>query len=124
MKLVADESLDGAIIQRLRRDGHTLISIAEMQPGIEDTDVLVISRNEAAMLLTADKDFGDLVFRQRLLHRGILLVRLEGLSPSQKAELVSGAMTTHGHEMNGSFAVLTRDSLRIRKSLKSDPQTP
>lgn len=124
MKLVADESLDGAIIQRLRQDGHTLISIAEMQPGIEDSDVLAISRNEAALLLTADKDFGDLVFRQRLLHRGVLLVRLEGLVPSQKAELVSGALTTHGHEMNSSFAVLTRDSLRIRKSLESDPRLP
>ena len=117
MKFVADESLDGAIVQRLRQNGHELISIAEMQPGIEDPDVLAISRNEDAMLLTADRDFGDLVFRQHLLHRGILLVRLEGLSPDQKAELVSEALTTHGQEMSGSFAVLTRDSLRIRKFL-------
>jgi len=46
--------------------------------------------------LTADKDFGELVFRQRLLHSGIVLIRLAGLKPETKAELVVTAFAGVG----------------------------
>ena len=115
MRFVADEGLDGPIVHRLRTDGHEVIYVAEMQPGIDDMDVLAISRQESAVLLTADKDFGDLVFRQRLSHTGILLVRLAGLDQIEKAQAVSTAIRLHGSALPEAFSVLTADSLRIRK---------
>ncbi len=68
MKIVADESVDKQIVERLRADGHTVLSIAECDAGTEDEVVLRHSNRENAILLTAGKDFGDLVFRQRRLH--------------------------------------------------------
>jgi len=50
--------------------------------GIDDKDVLNAANREIALLITADKGFGELVFRQRLVSKGVVLVRLAGLSPS------------------------------------------
>lgn len=67
------------------------------------------------VLLTADKDSGDLVFRQGQRHCGILLIRLAGLAPHEKAEAVSTVVKTHGPEFYNAFSVLNVDSLRVRR---------
>lgn len=63
MKLVADESIDRQIVEHLRKDGHLISYVAEMEPGISDDFVLNLANREHALLLTADKDFGEMVFR-------------------------------------------------------------
>jgi len=89
MNFLADESIDRQIVSRLRQDGHIVQFVAEMRPGISDESVLDLANKDALLLLTADKDFGELIFRRRLLMHGIVLIRLAGLSPSHKAEVVS-----------------------------------
>jgi len=86
----------------------------KVNPGIADEAVLELSYRHA-ILLTADKDFGDLVFRQRLLHSGVFLYRLAGLAPEIKAERVATALELHGDEMASNFAVLSERTVRIRK---------
>jgi predicted nuclease of predicted toxin-antitoxin system len=70
VNLLADESIDRQIVVRLRREGHTALYVAEMEPGISDDAVLTLANQEAGVLLTADKDFGELVFRQGRLTAG------------------------------------------------------
>ena len=82
MNLLADESVDAPIVWLLREAGHTVHYIAEMKPGVSDAVVLDHANREACPLITADKDFGELVFRQRLLTHGVVLLRLAGVSPS------------------------------------------
>lgn len=79
MTFVADESVDRQIVDSLRGLGHEILSIAETAPGIADKQVLNRTRNTRSVLLTADKDFGELIFRQRRLHSGIVLLRLAEL---------------------------------------------
>jgi len=110
-----DESIDRQIVSRLRRDGHAVRYVAEMEPGISDDMVLDLANEEADVLLTADKDFGELVFRQGRLAPDIMLIRLAGLSPARKAEVVASAIDQHGEELPGAFAVLTPRSFRIRR---------
>lgn len=86
---MADESVDKEIVDRLRADGHNVLYIAEENAGIDDRTVLDRSLQTGAVLLTADKDFGDLIFRQRLSRAGVLLVRLAGVGPDIKAGLVA-----------------------------------
>ena len=114
MKVVADESVDGPIVARLREDGHEVDYIAEMEPGMSDDRVLGHANLRQALLLTTDKDFGELVFRQGSLSAGVLLLRFPGVSPSQKAEIVSRAVTRHGTEMQKAFTVITSKIVRIR----------
>jgi predicted nuclease of predicted toxin-antitoxin system len=116
MNILADESVDGPIVYRLRRDGHIVSYVAEMEPGISDDAVFDLASREGALLLTADRDFGELVYRQGRLTSGIILVRLAGLSPSHKAEIVSSALTHHQSELAHSFTVISPGTVRVRRT--------
>lgn len=114
MIFVADESVDAGIVVALRQSGHTVDAIAEMSPGVDDAHVLSLANASRALLITADKDFGELVFRQNFAHHGILLLRLYGLPESEKAALAVNIVRTHSDEIQGAFSVLTPDALRVR----------
>jgi len=64
VKFLADEDVDKPIVERLRKDSHIVFYVIEMEPGISDDEVIQRANQESALLLTADKDFGELVFRQ------------------------------------------------------------
>ncbi len=115
MNFLADESVDHPIVEHLRQDGHRIWYVAEMEPGITDDVVLALANREAALLLTADKDFGEMVFRQRLHAHGIVLIRLAGLSPNRKAEIVASAINQHITELPRAFAVIAPGVFRIRR---------
>ena len=115
MNLLADEGVDKPIVDRLRQDGHEVAYIAEMSPGIDDDTILRQANDNGALLLTLDKDFGELVFRQRLVHAGVILIRLAGLHPSTKADVVATAIAEHGAKLLNTFSVISPGSIRIRK---------
>ena len=81
------------------------------------TDDVVLARayGEGVILITADKDFGELVYRQRRPHAGVLLLRLAGLDEGAKCDLVSRAVGERGVDLAGAFSVLDGNTLRIRK---------
>lgn len=115
MNLLADESVDEQIVQRLRREGIDVSYVAEMEPGIPDELVLDRSNEANALLLTADKDFGELVFRDNRTTRGVVLVRLAGLSAEKKAAIVAGAFADHATDFPNCFAVISANRVRIRR---------
>ncbi len=115
MKLVADETFDRSVIQKLREAGHEVISVAEMEPGTSDEVVLSAANSHEVMLVTEDKDFGELVFRRSLVHQGVILLRLAGLPVSAKAELLVATLSTHERELNGAFVAVTPRTIRIRR---------
>ncbi len=117
MNFVADENIDRQIVERLREDGHTVIYVAEMDPGIPDEDVIRLADMRSSTLITADKDFGELVFRQALVTHGVVLIRLAGLSQSRKAELLSSAIRERAFEIPNAFSVVTPGTIRIRHKL-------
>jgi predicted nuclease of predicted toxin-antitoxin system len=88
-----------------------------MSPGITDEVVLMESRTSASVLITADKDFGELVLRRRQSSMGVLLIRLLGLGSAIKAAVVSAAIREHGHKLASAFAVLGPGSIRIRRGI-------
>lgn len=117
MNFVTDECVDQPVSARLRDDGHAVISVAEMAPGIGDVDVLTIARERAAILITADKDFGELVFRDGRASFGVLLLRLAGLAPTAKAEVVSAVVKTHSAKLPEAFTVVSPGMVRIRRQM-------
>ena len=115
MKLLADENIDLSVVARLREAGHVVLAVAEMEPSISDDVVLAKANAENAILMTEDKDFGELAFRQSLAHHGVILVRLAGLPGATKATALIHLFEEHGHELTGSFTVVSPGLLRIRK---------
>jgi predicted nuclease of predicted toxin-antitoxin system len=116
MRFVADENIDRQIVEGLRADGHDVLYVAEMMPGVSDENVLNSSNVAEAVLITADKDFGELIFRLKKVASGVVLIRLAGLSPTRKADLVLNAVRQHEAEFQNAFTVITAGLVRIRRS--------
>jgi predicted nuclease of predicted toxin-antitoxin system len=114
MKFVADENIDLPLIARLRKDGHNVHAVIEMSAGISDNEVLKQANQQGVVLLTADKDFGELVYRDRKYTCGIVLIRLSGLMMSEKVEIVANVIREHGSELGNAFTVISQKNLRIR----------
>src|SRR4051794_28961775 len=111
MRLLADENVDGPVVARLRADGHEVAWVVEDAVGTPDDAVLARAYAEGIVLITADKDFGELVYRQRRPHAGILLLRLSGLDEGSKGDLISRAIGERGADLPGAFSVLESDAL-------------
>lgn len=114
MKIVADEGVDRQIVEELRRASHEVTYVAEVTPGINDDEVLELANERGAVLLTADKDFGELVFRLNRTSWGIVPIRLAGLDPDAKSAIVANAIREHGEQMYDCFSVITAGAIRIR----------
>lgn len=115
INFVADESVDFDLISALRSKNYEIISILEDFSGVSDTKVLEIAVQNKAILLTEDKDFGELVIRLKLEHFGILLIRLEGMNLIDKREVLLKAIMNHQKDMIQNFSVLSSKQLRIRQ---------
>lgn len=118
MNFLVDENVDRQIADCLRLMGHHVEYVAEKDAGISDDEVLELANKKTALLLTADKDFGELVFRQRRVTSGVILIRLAGLSPPRKAQIVVSAIEKHGPELEYSFSVINPGAVRIRHEIE------
>ena len=121
MNFFLDENVDAPVAHRLREEGHAVVCAWELSPGLTDEQMLGRANRDSAILVTADKDFGELVFRLGRIHSGVLLLRLAGLPPARKAQIVSSVVRDMGREMTGAFTVVTPDIVRLRK--RSAPHT-
>jgi predicted nuclease of predicted toxin-antitoxin system len=119
VRLLVDEGVDMAIVSRLRADAHDVTYVAELAPGATDSAVLELAASDERLLFTADKDFGELVFRQRRAVRGVLPVRLPGVASSTKSEAVASALAEHGDEMANAFSVVSPGLVRIRRAVRA-----
>ena len=115
MNLVADEGVDRPVVEQLRQDGHDVVYVAELSPSLPDDEVLQQANARSAVLMTADKDFGELVFRQGLMHSGVVLLRLAGLANATKAEVVAEVCRDRTAELIGAFSVVSPGQVRIRR---------
>ena len=113
MRILADENCPGDLVDALRAAGHDVCWVRSDAPGSSDPDILKRAQQEERLVLTFDKDFGELAIRNRLpaLH-GIFLCRLHGLRPGRLSTLVCIALATRT-SWAGSFTVLTPEQIRM-----------
>jgi len=115
MKFVADEGVEAALVAALREQSYDVIHIIEDQSGITDEVVLSYTNDEDRILITRDKDFGELVYRDKMVHSGIVLNRLYELTNDKKIEIVLTVIEKYRDELYGSFTVIQPGRIRIRK---------
>lgn len=119
MTLVADENVDFGIINTLRQKGIVVISILENYSGIKDTEVLKLAYDQKYLLITEDKDFGELTYRLKLKHDGIMLIRLNDMPRKERVKFVTEIIEKYFDKMKGNFSVLTTKGLRIKTAKKT-----
>lgn len=114
MNFLADESIDKQIVDILRKEGYAVDYVAEIEPSISDDVVLDMANGKSAVLITADKDFGELVFQKRQISDGVILIRLAGLSLAKKTGVAVSIIKKHINEFKNAFSVITPMGVRIR----------
>ena len=116
MRLVADECVDGGVIRLLRDKGVTVFSISEEHASIADKNVLEIANEMHWLLLTEDRDFGELVYRLEQPHHGIVYVKIKGLERKVKIERIVSIILTYYEQLGDAFTVVTNDKMKIRRA--------
>ena len=114
MEIIADESVDFGIIKEFRKNDIEVYSISENNSGIDDIEVLKIAVNKKLLLLTEDKDFGELTYRLQHKHTGILLIRLIKVPRNERITTVVNVVIKHFFDLKNKFSVIDERSLRIK----------
>jgi predicted nuclease of predicted toxin-antitoxin system len=114
VRLLADENFPRPAVEALRARGHDVAWVRTDMPGADDDQVLARATAEGRLLVTLDKDFGELAFRAGLpAHCGIILFRVRQKSPSHVARVAARVLDS-GADWAGHFAVATEDRVRLR----------
>lgn len=112
MRFLADESLERASVDAVRALGHDVTWVAEDTPSLPDEDVLARAVATNRILITADKDFGDLVFMRRLpATPGVILLRI-GAGPDARAAILGDALQTRD-DWAEHFSVIENERIRV-----------
>ena len=113
---MADESVEYRFIEELRKLNINISSVTDEFPGITDKEVLEQAFNKKRILVTNDKDFGELVFRLKYSHKGIILFRLTEETYLSKLLKFKIIVKKYKSKLSNSFTVITDNKIRIRKS--------
>ncbi|MDE0298746.1 MAG: DUF5615 family PIN-like protein [Candidatus Poribacteria bacterium] len=115
MRLLADENFPRVTVRLLRSCGHDLMWIHEITPGINDVLVLARATTEKRTLITFDKDFGDLVFRQKFkAPAGIILVRISSTPTSVVSRIAVTALDSRIDWTGHFWVVRGENDIRMR----------
>ncbi len=113
MRLVADESCDFSVVAAVRAASHDVVSIMEAMPGVDDEKVIAIATGDKRLLLTEDKDFGQLVFAAAKENSGVILIRYPTSARATLSAAVINLLADRGEALYSRFAVLEPGRVRV-----------
>lgn len=115
MRFLADESCDAAIARALRKAGHDVTAVGDTLRGVDDRAVLEAALRERRLLLTEDKDFGELVFAAGAPAIGVVLLRYSSSARASLVQRVVDFVAARHAELAGSFVVIDPGRTRVRR---------
>jgi predicted nuclease of predicted toxin-antitoxin system len=115
MRLLADECVDGRLVAGLRGAGHDVVAVRQASRGAGDRLVIEMARREGRVLITEDKDFGDLVFRHGLGVPGLVLLRYVQSDVRAVLERLLAVVDRHRDELHDLHVVVTAKRARLRR---------
>ena len=113
MRILANENLPGEAVDALRARGHDVFWVRTDSPGSSDSEVVKRAASEHRILITFDKDFGELAFRRGLSSpAGIVLFRIKAPSAAYVAQAAVGVLESRD-DWAGHFSVVEEHRLRM-----------
>jgi len=98
----------------LLENGYDVKSVRDINPKAKDSEILNLAVLESRMVITMDKDFGELVYNSGKLHSGVLILRLEDANGDQKVETVKRILSEYKDKIKNKFCVFQGGRLRIK----------
>jgi predicted nuclease of predicted toxin-antitoxin system len=114
VRWLADECVDAPLVARLREADHNVLYMAEIAPAATDAAVITQASGERRLLLTEDKDFGELVVRWRWSVPGLVLLRMESIRHPHKWSRLDAAIARYGDRLFGRYTVVEDSRIRSR----------
>ena len=115
MLLLADENFPVASFRYLTEKGYDIRHIGIELPSVEDKEVIKIAIEEDRVILTFDRDFGELVFKTGYRPEGVIYFRWNEFSPREPGEFIDQLIREDNIRLIGYFTVIDRDQIRQRK---------
>jgi predicted nuclease of predicted toxin-antitoxin system len=113
VRWLVDECVAAPLVASLRASGFDVFYIAESAAGLSDEDVIEVALRDRRLLLTEDKDFGDLVFRRGRAVPGVVLMRIE--NKELKKIRLTAAIERYGEGLFGRYMVIEEGRFRSRQ---------
>ena len=113
LKVLVDESTGQRVAEALRQDGFDVVTVREVMIGAKDRTILAYAAEQRRLLITNDKDFGELIRRHRLPHAGVILLRLELDTPTQRIAYLRVALRIFGAKLEDRFVVIREGAIRL-----------
>lgn len=111
MKFLADANVPRLLVDQLRIAGHDVFWAWSAPPRTSDEELITIAEREERVVITYDKGFGDLVFRQR--HAiAVILLRLRDVSVEETTRLVMSTLSARD-DWHEQFTVIEHDRVRV-----------
>ena len=115
VKFLADESCAGPVISALRDAGHDVLAICEVAKGVPDDQVMGLAGSERRLLITEDRDFGELVYARGSGSPGVIFVKFHARARRRKPVAVVEAVAKLGERLQGGFTVVEPGRVRIAR---------
>jgi predicted nuclease of predicted toxin-antitoxin system len=123
VRWLADECISARLVKRLRDEGHDVAYAAEMAAGVIDTDLIALANRDGRLLLTDDKDFGELVIRRQWIVPGLVFMRIVSEHPQIRWERLRAAILQFGDSLYGRYTVVEGARFRFRPLRSIDHET-
>lgn len=114
LKFIVDVGVSNKVEKWLAAQGFDVVNVRNIDPRLPDHKIVEIAAKENRMVITMDKDFGELVYRNTAAHTGVLLLRLDGYSSQEKVNVIKKILEEHQDKIVGKFCVYKDNNLRIR----------
>ena len=113
IKFLADVNIEKPLIDFLLKQGYDIKWIPDIDCGLADEDLLKLANKEKRILITNDKDFGELIFLRKRLSAGMILFRVKGQRTQDKVRLMKKLMMGYREKLLKHFIIVTKDKIRV-----------
>ncbi len=121
MRFLVDECTGPAVARWLRDLHYDVFSVYDENRGLDDESILQRANRDNYILITNDKDFGELIFRMGRPHKGVILLRLDDERAENKVAVLQRVFKSYSNKLANNFIVVTERTVRIVEKVTGNP---
>ena len=114
MKFLADAHVSMELVAMIRDSGHDCLDASAIPPRMQDVDVLRMAADDGRVVVTSDKDFGELVFVHGIANTGVVLIRIALADETDRVARLRSVWPAVLSRLPGSFVTVTASTVRVR----------